>query len=140
MAGNCLADANVIYLGQQLRVPGGDHPQAPAYVCQEWQVLTPIHYGVPIDINGQITFNWRGTTSERHLIRVYDEHGAIFWERTIDLRQNETINLVQAGFVAGSYTWQVFPLNLHYQQVPCVESPRWAFSVQGVASVGGTAP
>lgn len=133
---NCLEDANVIYLGQQLRVPGGSHPVAPAYVCQDWQVLTPIDYGVLIDVNGQITFNWRGSNGERSLIRVYNEQGHVFWERVIDLRQNETITLAQEGFVAGSYTWQVYPLNLHYQQIPCVESPRWNFGLQGeVATV-----
>lgn len=133
--GNCLEDANVIYLGQRLRVPGGAHPVAPAYVCEEWQVLTPMHYGVGIDVNGQLTFNWRGSTGERNLIRVYDSNGAIFWERTVDLRQNETINLLAENFVAGNYTWQIFPLDLNFLQIPCVESPRWHFTLDGVAMV-----
>lgn len=137
---NCLADANVIQLGQRLRVPGGDHPRIPEFVCEGWQALTPMDYATPIDVNNQLTFNWRGSNGTRNLIRVYDEHGALFWERTIDLRQNETINLASEGFRAGSYTWQIFPLNLNYQQIPCVESPRWHFGVTGEVVAPPTAP
>jgi LysM repeat protein len=138
--GNCLDDADVIYIGQRLRVPGGGHPVTPQFVCQEWQVLTPMDYAVPVDVNGQLTFNWRGSNGTRNLIRVYDGNGSVFWERTIDLRQNETITLSSEGFVAGAYSWQIFPLDLYFQQIPCGESPRWHFSVEGTAIPVITAP
>lgn len=128
-AGNCLSDANMIYVGQTLRVPGSAHPVTPEYTCQTWEVLTPMDWAYDIAESGQLTFNWRGSAGNRNLIRVFDANGAVFWERTVDMRQNETINLTQEGFTAGSYTWQVYPLRLDFSQIPCLESPLWHFNV-----------
>lgn len=128
--GNCLTDANMIVVGQTLRVPGQAHPTEPEWVCVPWEVLTPMDWSVGVDATGQITFNWRGSNGTRNLIRVYDSNGNLFWERTVDLRQNETINLKTEGFEGGDYTWQVYPLDLGFRQIPCLESPLWHFNVR----------
>lgn len=127
--GNCLTDPDVIQVGQKLRVPGEAHPYKPLYECVAWEVLTPIDHASGIDSTGQLTFNWRGPKSERHLIRVFDGNGNIVWERTVDLRQNETIGLKAEKLGPGHYQWQVYPLNLGFQQIDCLESPKWSFDV-----------
>lgn len=126
--GNCLADADVITIGQTLRVPGTAHPVAPEWTCATWEVLTPMDYAYDIAEDGQMTFNWRGSAGKRNLIRVFRD-GNIFWERTVDMRQNETITLKSEGFEPGNYTWQVYPLDLSFQQIPCLESPLWHFHI-----------
>lgn len=135
--GNCLTDANMIVVGQILRVPGQAHPTQPEWVCIPWEVLTPMDWAFGIDAAGQMTFNWHGSNGIRNLIRVYNASGNIFWERTVDRRQNETINLQAEGFAAGDYTWQVYPLDLSFRQIPCLESPLWHFNVRP-ASVSNT--
>ncbi len=132
--GNCLADANVITAGQTLRVPGDAHPSVPEWVCETWEVLTPMDWAVGVDGGGQMTFNWHGSNGTRNLIRVYDANGNLFWERTVDLRQNETISLQAEGITGGEYTWQVYPLDLGFKQIPCLESPKWHFNVRAAAA------
>ncbi len=127
--GNCLSDANVIRVGQTLRVPGESHPLTPEWTCLAWEVLTPIDHAFDVAEDGQMTFNWRGSAGKRNLIRVFDASGALFWERTVDLRQNETINLAAEGFESGNYSWQIYPLDLGFQQIPCTESPLWHFNI-----------
>ena len=124
--GNCLTDANMIRVGQELRVPGDAHPAAAAYECTQWQVLTPMNYAQDIDPDGSLTFNWIGPAGERNLIRVYMPDGEI-WEAVVDLRQNITVDLREELPDEGTYYWQVFPLDLYYVQIPCSESPQWSF-------------
>jgi hypothetical protein len=119
----------VISVGQTLRVPGAAHPVAPAWTCAAWEVLTPIDQAFDIAEDGQMTFNWRGSAGKRNLIRVFNSDGSMFWERTVDMRQNETISLDAEGFEPGNYSWQVYPLDLNFQQIPCSESPVWHFNV-----------
>lgn len=138
--GNCLNDANVIRVGQTLRVPGESHPVVPEWTCAPWEVLTPIDHAFDIAGDGQMTFNWRGSAGKRNLIRVFDASGTLFWERTVDLRQNETINLAAEGFEAGNYSWQVYPLDLNFRQIPCEESPVWHFNVGTRPESQATAP
>lgn len=126
---NCLPDVNVIVVGQTLRVPGEAHPAVPEWTCAAWELLTPMDYAFDIAEDGQMTFNWRGSMGKRNLIRVFHSDGSVFWERTVDLRQNETISLGSEGFEPGNYTWQVYPLDLNFQQIPCQESPTWHFNV-----------
>lgn len=130
VAGNCLSDANMIVVGQVLRVPGDSQPVTPEWVCVPWEVLTPMDWAFSIDGGGQMTFNWKGSNGTRNLIRVFDSQGNLFWERTVDRRQNETINLQTEGFTAGDYTWQVYPLDLGFRQISCLESPLWHFNVR----------
>jgi LysM repeat protein len=138
--GNCLSDANVIRVGQTLRVPGEAHPVTPEWTCTPWEVLTPIDHAFDIAENGQLTFNWRGSAGKRNLIRVFNADNSLFWERTADLRQNETINLATEGFEPGNYTWQVYPLDLNFQQIPCAESPLWHFNVGDRSEMEPSAP
>lgn len=136
--GNCLSDANVIRVGQVLRVPGAAHPVTPEWSCASWEVLTPIDHAFDIAENSQLTFNWRGSAGKRNLIRVFDASGSVFWERTVDLRQNETISLAAEAFKPGNYSWQVYPLDLNFQQIPCTESPIWHFNVGARPDIAGT--
>lgn len=125
--GNCLADPNLIVVGQTLRVPGQAQPQA-AIECVPWQVLTPMDWAVGIDGNGQLTFNWIGPRAPRNLIRVYDANGNKVWEDVVDLRQNYTLDVASAlPTAAGIYTWKVFPLDLNFQQINCLEGGPWTF-------------
>lgn len=126
VAANCLRDPNVIVVGQRLRVPGSAHPNVPAVECTRWEVMTPFDGAHAINGAGEITFNWRGPRAPRNLIRVYRPDGTT-WERTIDLRQNESVSLANFFPAEGTYQWQVFPLDMNFQQVACQESPRWTF-------------
>lgn len=125
VAANCLADANVIYVGQELRVPGETQPSQPLVECVPWEVLTPIDGTVAIKGEGSMTFNWRGPRAPRNLIRVIKPDGGIY-ERVIELRQNETIDLGDLPS-SGTYTWYVFPLDWNFVQVSCKEGGPWHF-------------
>lgn len=127
-AGNCLNDANVIVVGQTLRVPGNPTPDG--YIeCVPWEVLTPIDHAFNIDGMGQLTFNWRGPNAPRNLIRVHDSDGEIALERVVDLRQNETINLPLDLPEEGIYTWYVYPLGMDFLQINCHEGGPWTFHI-----------
>lgn len=126
VAANCLTDANVIVIGQQLRVPGAEHPAQPLVECVPWEVLTPVDGSMAVSGEGQLTFNWRGPRAPRNLIRVIKPDGAIY-ERVIELRQNESIDLTDLP-LAGQYTWYVFPLDWNFVQVSCKEGGPWRFS------------
>ena len=123
---NCLTDANMIYVGQQLRVPGETQSGAPIE-CVTWEVLTPIENAYNIDGSGSLTFNWRGPRAPRNLIRVYNSNGEVVLERTVDLRQNETIFLPTDLPGDGTFTWYVFPLDWNFLQIPCHEGGPWTF-------------
>jgi LysM repeat protein len=123
---NCLTDPNVIVIGQQLRVPGAEHPAQPAVECVPWEVLTPVDGSMAVSGEGQLTFNWRGPRAPRNLIRVIKPDGAIY-ERVVELRQNEAIDLADLP-LAGQYTWYVFPLDWNFVQVSCKEGGPWRFS------------
>ena len=131
--GNCLRNPNEIYIGQKLLVPGEAHP-LPTIECVTWEVLTPMNYAYGIDGQGQLTFNWVGPRAPRNLIRVYDDDGEKIWEDVVDLRQNLTIFLPDTLPDPGEYTWQVFPLDLNFRQIDCLESPRWTFHKTGAES------
>jgi LysM repeat protein len=126
-AANCLADANVIYIGQKLRVPGSAHPAQAQYDCS-WELLTPLENTFAVEGTGTLTFNWRGPRSPRNLIRIIKPDGSLY-ERVIELRQNETIDLedIPAG---GTYTWYVYPLDQNFVQINCREGGPWRFTKQ----------
>lgn len=123
---NCLFDPDLIYIGQVLRVPGDTHPET-QIECIPWEVHTPINWAFNIDGAGQLTFNWRGPRAPRNLIRVYNANGEIVFERTVDLRQNETIDLMETIPDEGIYTWYVYPLGMDFLQIDCVEGGPWTF-------------
>lgn len=125
-AGNCLTDANVISIGQVLHVPGAAHPVQPAVECVPWEVYTPFDGTEAIAAEGQIIFNWNGPRAFRNLIRVHRPDGTIF-ERVIELRQNETVDLVENFNIEGTYTWYVYPLDQNYVQIDCLEGGPWTF-------------
>lgn len=145
--GNCLTDPNLIVIGQELRVPGATQPEQPAVQCIPWEVLTPMNGTVTIEGSGQLTFNWRGPRAPRNLIRVIKPDGSL-WERTIELRQNESVDLYEEFPQAGTYTWLVFPLDSNFVQVSCKEGGPWTFTKAPAptptptltASAGGSRP
>ena len=53
--------------------------------------------------------------------------GSVF-ERVIELRQNETIDLNENLSQAGTYTWYVYPLGRDFVQVSCLEGGPWTFT------------
>jgi LysM repeat protein len=123
---NCLSDANVIVTGQKLRVPGSAQPVA-TYDCT-FELLQPMDYASEADGYGQVTFNWRGPAATRNLIRVIAPDGQI-WEKVIDLRQNETVEMGKYVELQpeGLYTWYVYPLDINFVQIPCLEGGPWHF-------------
>ncbi len=121
---NCLTDANVITVGQVLRVPGDVQPQK-KIECVPWELLTP-YTGAYLDKPTEITFNWRGPRAPRNLLRVYRPDGSLF-EAVVDLRQNETVNALEKLSAAGTYTWYVFPLDTNFKQIECKEGGPWTF-------------
>ena len=131
---NCLRDPNLIVAGQTLRVPGDAHPQA-QIECVPWQALTPMDYAYGIDGNGPITFNWIGPRAPRNLIRIMDAQGEVVHEGVVDLRQNYTLNAVDLPG-EGTYTWKVFPLDLGFRQINCLEGGPWTFHKTAAAGPG----
>jgi len=124
--GNCLADADTIYAGQVLRVPGDVQPEVPQYVCTDWEALTPFNGAYTIDPDENLTFNWRGPEAERYLLRVNRPDGTTY-EELIDLKQNIQVFLPDALPAAGQYEWFIFPLGLDFLQIPCKEGGPWYF-------------
>jgi LysM repeat protein len=123
--GNCLTDPDFITLGQVLLVPGETQPIVPAVECVGYELLTPMNGTMAVPGSGQLTFNWRGPHSARNLIRIYRPGGGTY-ERVIELRQNETIDLADIP-EGGTYTWYVFPLDFNFIQV-CPEGGPWTFT------------
>ncbi len=108
---NCIADPNVISVGQVLRVPGDVQPADQVYDCN-WTLLTPQNGTLAISGSGTLTFDWRGPRAPRNLIRIYKPDGSTY-EDVIELRQNETIDLSVIPN-AGTYTWYVYPLDQNF--------------------------
>lgn len=122
---NCLTDANVIYIGQRLRVPGP--PPVDVIECVVWEGLTPMNGAFDIDPDGQLTFNWRGPVSPRNLVRIYNSDGEVAHHVVVDMRQNATINLREDLPDEGHYTWYVYPLDMGFAQIDCLEGGPWRF-------------
>ncbi len=125
VAANCLTDADVIVVGQVLRVPGDTPPAVQIYDCT-WELLTPVDNTQAIEGYGELTFNWRGPMAAINLIRIVKPDGGLY-ERVIELRQNEQIDLEEIPD-SGTYTWYVYPLDSNYQQIPCHEAGPWRFT------------
>jgi LysM repeat protein len=123
---NCLSNANLIVVGQQLRVPG-DTPPANVVECTPWEVLTPFNGTMGVPTTGQITFNWRGPRAHRNLIRVHRPDGSKF-ESVVELRQNDTVDIAANFRLGGTYTWYVYPLDEYFRQIPCKEGGPWTFT------------
>jgi LysM repeat protein len=124
-AANCLNDPDVIVVGQKLRVPGDAHPAEVIYDCS-WELLTPIDNTFAVEGEGTLTFNWRGPRAPRNLIRIVKPDGSLY-ERVIELRQNETIDLEDIP-EGGNYTWYVYPLDWNFVQIGCHEGGPWRFT------------
>ncbi|MBN8634188.1 MAG: LysM peptidoglycan-binding domain-containing protein [Anaerolineae bacterium] len=121
---NCLRDINIISVGVELRVPGS--VGGSGIECVPWEVLTPMNGTLNVSGTGSITFNWRGPRAPRNLIRIYKPDGGMF-ERVIELRQNETIDLGELP-AGGTYRWYVYPLDQNFRQIECLEGGPWAFT------------
>jgi LysM repeat protein len=124
--GNCLSDPNLIRVDQVLRVPGDAPPNIPPYDCT-WEVMTPFDGTLAIPETGEIVFNWRGPRAHFNLIRIIRPDNSVY-ERVIELRQNESINVVEHLNMGGTYRWLVFPLDENFVQIPCKEGGPWTFT------------
>jgi LysM repeat protein len=124
--GNCLTDANLIRVDQVLRVPGDTPPDIPQYDCT-FEVMTPFDGTLAIPETGEIVFNWRGPRAHFNLIRIIRPDNSVY-ERVIELRQNESIDLVEHLNMGGTYRWLVFPLDRNFVQIPCREGGPWSFT------------
>lgn len=124
--GNCLADGNVIRIGQKIKVPGKAHPTVPAVVCEPFEALTPFDGTMNVEGGAPVVFNWHGPRSPRTLLRVTRPDGSLF-ESVVELRQNETVDAYKHLHSAGTYKWQLFPLDWNFVQV-CPESKIFIFS------------
>jgi|GEM_PF-824983 len=123
--GNCLSDANFITIGQVLHVPGESQPVDPEVECVPFELMTPANGTLAIEGEGTVSFNWRGPRAPRNLIRIHRPDGSIY-ERVIELRQNESIDLYEHLWQAGTYTWYVYPLDSSFVQA-CPEGGPWTF-------------
>ena len=126
MAGNCLKDKNLIVIGQVLKVPGKVQPAQPSVVCIPFELLTPMNGSMNISGTDALTFNWRGPRAPRNLIRIFRPDGSKY-EVVLELRQNESIKVVDNLAAAGTYTWYVYPLDQIFVQV-CPEGGPWTFT------------
>ena len=126
MKGNCLKDKNVIVIGQVLKVPGTVQPAQPEVVCVPFELFTPMNGTLDIGTGSTLTFNWRGPRAPRNLIRIFRPDGSTY-ERVIELRQNEAIDIYPNLAAAGTYTWYVYPLDRNFVQA-CPEGGPWTFT------------
>lgn len=123
--GNCLSNANQIYVGEVLKVPGAAQPTTPEFVCIPIQGLTPMDYAVNIAGSGQLIFHWYGPITPRNLVRVFAPDGTKY-EFEVDLKQDYSVDLTTLP-QAGQYTWYVYPLDLYFRGV-CTGGGPWHFS------------
>jgi LysM repeat protein len=126
-AGNCLRDPNVIIVGQVLKVPGTTQPDQNVIACVPWELLTPANGTLTIAGTGNLTFNWRGPRAPRNLIRVIKPDGSL-WERVVELRQNETVDVAKEFPAGGTYSWYVYPLDQNFVQIACHEAGPFTFT------------
>lgn len=123
---NCITDKNLIVIGQVLRVPGDAHPAQPEYECVAWEALTPFNGTSTVPTTGSLTFNWRGPQAPKYLIRIHLPDGTQY-EQLVELRQNDTVDIVTNLPLEGTYTWYVYPLGNDFIQIPCIEGGPWTF-------------
>jgi len=124
--GNCLSNANVIIIGQVIKVPGTTQPVVPSVECISYEVLTPIDQTMSVGGSGSITFDWRGPRAPHNLIRVFRPDNTKY-EDVVDWRQNDSVDMPPNLAAAGTYTWYVYPLDSNYVQV-CPEGGPWHFT------------
>ena len=67
-----------------------------------------------------------GPRASHNLIRIIRPDGSLY-ENVVDLRQNQSIDLVNNLSAEGTYTWYVYPLDENYVQIPCHEGGPWTF-------------
>ncbi len=130
---NCIDDPNVIRAGQQIRVPGAAHPNQPRFECIPYTILTPFDGTNSVPETGSIVFNWVGPRVPVTLIRIYrpGKDGVLDGsqvEITVELRQNETVNLAEVLPEGGTYTWELYPLDEGYRQIDCAKGGPWRFT------------
>ncbi len=124
--GNCLADKNLITIGQVLRVPGDVAPYEPIIDCIAFEGLTPANGGT-VPSNGMITFNWRGPLAPKNMIRIVRPDGTVYEEK-IEFRQNQQISASDEFSQEGTYTWYVFPLDEDgHTIIDCTSGGPWIF-------------
>jgi LysM repeat protein len=125
MKGNCLTDANVIRIGQVIKVPGKAHPTVPVVVCGPFEALTPFDGTTTVPGGGNLSFVWHGPRSPKTLLRIHRPDGSQF-ESVVELRQNEIVDAYKHLWASGTYKWQLFPLDTNFVQV-CPESQMFTF-------------
>lgn len=123
-AANCLRNINILSVGTVLKMPGA--AGAPGIECVPWEILTPMNGTMAVSGSGTLTFNWRGPRSPRNLIRIHKPDGGTY-ERVIELRQNETIDLSEIP-LGGTYTWYIYPLDQNFVQIGCHEAGPYTFT------------
>jgi LysM repeat protein len=136
VAGNCIADPNVIVMGQNLRVPGESQP-VKSISCTAWEALTPANGTINVPADGTVTFNWRGPEADRYLLRIVRPDGTTY-EEVFDLRQNQVLALENL-LMYGTYTWYVYPLDMNFRQIACKEGGPWTFTKPAGATLTPTA-
>jgi LysM repeat protein len=142
--GNCLADADILRTGQVLLVPGDALPVQPRYVCEPIVLLQPVNSEsnivetVLMPNEGNIVFNWRGPRTPRNLIRVMQPSGKV-WEKMVEVRQNETVDLYKEFKEAGWHEIWIVPLDENFVQV-CQEYGGWRFFKEKVAATETPTP
>lgn len=127
VAGNCLSDANLIRVGQVLRVPGSAQPAVPLVECVPYEIQTPLDGTQNIDPGQILTFNWRGPESYYTVLRITRRDGSIAYEAVVELRQNEIVDLYEDLKEEGIFYWYLFPLDRSFQPVGCTHGGPWSF-------------
>lgn len=122
---NCIEDVDLIRVGQILRVPGRLPTGPTAIPCLLFVLQTPMNGAFTVQGAGQLVFNWQGPLAPRNLIRVIQPDGTL-WERLIEGRQHETIDLARELPQGGVHTWYVYPLGMDFLQF-CPEGGPWTF-------------
>jgi LysM repeat protein len=136
--GNCLTDANLIRVGQRLRVPGSALPVTPQFVCDPIEGLQPWSGTLEIPKDGNVSFNWRGSVTTRAIIRIRYPSGKTA-DFPVELRQNETLDAYEDLKEAGWYEWFVLPMDNNFVQV-CKEGGPFRFFKEEIAATETPTP
>lgn len=163
VAGNCLANANLIVEGQVLRIPGTGQgldpapsartaggvsipPSAPAPAVGSGGAFPGIQESACLPFEALTPFDGSQTvpgdgeltfnwrgTQGTRNLLRVIRPDGSMYEQVVELRQNATVDNYKNLPMAGEYRWYVYPLDVNFQQF-CPEGGPWRFVKSAAAT------
>jgi LysM repeat protein len=124
VAANCLRDANIIRVDQELRVPGETLPGE--WTCFPIELVSPVSGTLAVPSTGFLSFVWIGPRTPRYLIEIRGPDGSEKKRIVIELRQNESVDLKDLP-EGGTYTFTIHALDYSFREA-CITGGPWTFT------------